>query len=246
MKTRSGVLKWIVGILALLVPLMGLTIWRFLRMLMSDDPAIWAKEIANFQKQDRNDPPPEGVIVFTGSSSIRFWQTLQQDMAPLPVINRGFGGAKIKQVTYYADQIVMPYHPKAVVLFAGTNDLGRFNTKTAQEVFEGYVEFVNTIHKALPQTPIYYIAITPTPSRWKIWPITHEANQLIKSYTETDNLLHFIDMTDNILGPDGKPRRDLYKWDRLHPNAKGYAIWTASIKPMLEADLFGSEIVTQE
>jgi lysophospholipase L1-like esterase len=246
MKSRSGVLKWIVGILALLIPLMGLTVWRFFRMLMSDDPAIWAKEIANFQKQDRDAPPPEGVILFVGSSSIRFWQTLEHDMAPLPVMNRGFGGAKIKQVTYYADQIVMPYHPKAVVLFAGTNDLGRFNTKTAQEVFEGYVEFVNTIHKALPQTPIYYIAITPTPSRWKIWPITHEANQLIKSYTGTDNLLHFIDMTNKILGPDGRPRRDLFKWDRLHPNERGYAVWTASIKPILEADLFRSQTVAQE
>ncbi len=165
MKIKNGTLKWILGILVLLVPLVGLTVWRFLRMLMSDDPAIWAKEIANFKQQDRDNPPEEDVIVFTGSSSIRFWKTLEQDMAPLPVINRGFGGAKIKQVTYYADQMVIPYHPRAVVLFAGTNDLGRFNTKTAQEVFDGYVEFVNTIHKVQPHTPMYYIAITPTPSR---------------------------------------------------------------------------------
>ena len=83
MKSRSGVRKWIVGILALLVPLMGLTVWRFLRILMSDDPAIWAKEIANFQKHDRENLPLKGAILFTGSSSIRFWQTLEQDMAQI-------------------------------------------------------------------------------------------------------------------------------------------------------------------
>ena len=246
MKIRNGTLKWLLGILALLAPLIGLTVWRFLRMLMSDDPAIWSKEIANFKQQDRDNPPAKDVIVFTGSSSIRFWKTLEQDMAPLPVINRGFGGAKIKQVTYYADQIVIPYHPRAVVLFAGTNDLGRFNTKTAQQVFDGYVEFVNTIHNVQPETPIYFIAITPTPSRWKIWPVINEANQLIKTYTETDHRLHFIDMNNEILGPDGRPKRELYIWDRLHPSAKGYALWTSSIKPTLAADLFRSQTLAQE
>jgi len=44
-------------------------------------------------------------------------------------------------------------------------------------------------------------------------------------------------MTDTILGPDGKPDRDLFRIDRLHPNKKGYAKWTATIKPILQADL---------
>ena len=44
-------------------------------------------------------------------------------------------------------------------------------------------------------------------------------------------------MTNEILGPDGCPKRDLYIWDRLHPSAKGYALWTSIIKPTLEADL---------
>jgi lysophospholipase L1-like esterase len=238
MNTGSGYKLWILGAAALLASITGLIILRFIRMISSDDPKIWAKQIDTFKKEDKQQLPPEDVIVFTGSSSIRFWKTLEQDMAPLPVINRGFGGAKIKQVTYYADQIVIPYHPRAIVLFAGTNDLGRFNPKTAQEVFEGYVEFVETMRAALPQTPIYYIAITPTPSRWKTWPIVREANQQIKAYTETDPQLHYIDMTNQYLGSDGRPERDLYIWDRLHPSAKGYALWTSIIKPTLEADLF--------
>ena len=229
---------WILGAVTLLAPIIGLLIWRFVRMITSDDPKIWAKQIDTYKKLDQQHQPPEDVIVFTGSSSIRFWKTLEQDMAPLPVINRGFGGAKIKQVTYYADQIVIHYHPRAIVLFAGTNDLGRFKPKTAQEVFEGYVEFVETVRVALPQTPIYYIAITPTPSRWKTWPIVQEANQQIKAYTETNPQLYFIDMTNQYLGSDGLPERDLYKWDRLHPSSKGYALWTSIIRPRLEADLF--------
>lgn len=238
MNTWKRVRQWVLGALVLLAPVLALLAWRLIRLVTSENPAIWAKEIEAFKKQDRLHPPAAGAILFVGSSSIRFWKTLEQDMAPLPVINRGFGGAKIKQVTYYADQIVIPYRPRAIVLFAGTNDLGSFRPKTAQEVFEGYVEFVNTVHTTLPQTPIYYIAITPTPSRWKTWPIAHDANQRIKAYTETNPRLHFIDMTNQFLGRNGRPKRDLFIWDRLHPSAKGYMLWTSIIKPILEKDLF--------
>jgi len=207
---------------------------------MSDKPDAWEWSISRFEAQDRVSPPAKGVIVCTGSSSITFWKTLEQDMAPLPVINRGFGGSRIHQVAYYVDRIVVPYHPRAVVLFAGTNDLAGPKPRTAQQVFEGYLAFVQAVHAALPETPIYYIAITPTPSRWKHWPVVRETNRLIEAHTQTDPRLHFIDMTDAILGPDGKPNRDLFRIDRLHPNQAGYAKWTATIKPILLADMHRS------
>ena len=204
---------------------------------MSGDPAAWESSIRRFEARDRLNPPPAGVIVFTGSSSITFWATLEQDMAPLPVINRGFGGARIDDVVYYARRIVIPYRPRAVVLFAGTNDIAGAKPKTAQGVFAGYLAFVDVVHAALPETPIYFVSITPTPSRWKHWPIVSEANRLIKTHTQTDPRLRFIDMTGVILGPDGRPDRGLFRIDRLHPNKRGYVKWTATIKPILAADL---------
>ena len=93
------------------------------------------------------------MIVFTGSSSITFWETLEQDMAPLPVINRGLGGSKIHQVIHYADRIVIPYHPRAVVLFAGTNDIAGSKPKTARQVFDGYLAVVKTVQRRCPKLP---------------------------------------------------------------------------------------------
>ncbi|CAG0936530.1 hypothetical protein TFLX_05411 [Thermoflexales bacterium] len=202
---------------------------------LSGDPLAWESSIQKFEAHDRLAPPPPDVIVFTGSSSITYWATLEQDMAPLPVINRGFGGSRINDVVHYANRIVTPYHPRAVVLFAGTNDISGSKPKTAQEVFESYRAFVEVVHTTLPDTPIYYLSITPTPSRWKYWPIVNETNRLIKAYTEANPRLHFIDMTATILGRDGKPDRSLFRIDRLHPNKKGYAKWTAVIKPILQA-----------
>lgn len=204
---------------------------------LRNDPDAWEASIRSFESQDRRQPPAPGVIVFTGSSSFTLWSTMERDLAPLPVLNRGFGGARMRDVLYYAERIILPYHPRAVVLFAGTNDIAPPKPATAQQVYDSYRAFVQRVQAMLPGTPIYYVAITPTPSRWRYWPIVQEANRLIREYTESDPCLRFIDLTDHLLGRDGKPERDLYRFDRLHPNQKGYAKWVAVIKPVLMSDL---------
>ena len=204
------------------------------------DPDAWETSIRRFEAQDGVQPPPADAILFTGSSSFTFWSTLERDMAPMPVINRGFGGARIQDVVHYAARCVLPYRPRAVVLFAGTNDIAEPKPASAEQVFEGYRAFVESVQAALPSTPIYYVSITPTPLRWKLWPIADQANRLIEAYTRKDACLHFIDMTAHLLGPDGLPQRKLYRFDKLHPNKQGYARWTGVIKPTLQADLFPS------
>ena len=133
----------------------GFDIISTIRKSLSGDPAAWESTIRKFEARDRLQPPPANVVVFTGSSSITFWATLEQDMIPLPVINRGFGGSRLNDVVYYAPRIVVAYRPRAVVLFAGTNDIAGSKPKSAQEVFDGYRAFVEVVHTALPDTPVY-------------------------------------------------------------------------------------------
>ncbi|MGE5776321.1 MAG: GDSL-type esterase/lipase family protein [Chloroflexota bacterium] len=205
---------------------------------MRNDPDAWEASIRTFEAEDRRQPPEPGRIVFTGSSSFTLWSAMERDLAPLPVLNRGFGGARMRDVIRYAERLVLPYQPRAVVLFAGTNDIAEPKPATPQEVYEGYLAFVQRIRSRLPETPIYFVAITPTPLRWQYWHIVQEANRLIKEYTQAHPWLRFIDLTDQLLGPDGKPNRSLYRMDRLHPNRNGYQKWTAVIKPILMTDLF--------
>ena len=42
-----------------------------------------------------------------------------------------------------------------------------------------------------------------------------------------------IDVSAAMLDSNGKPRPELFRWDGLHMNARGYAIWTSIIKPVL-------------
>jgi lysophospholipase L1-like esterase len=203
-----------------------------------NDPAAWEASIRTFEEEDRRQPPAPGRIVFTGSSSFTLWSTMERDLAPLPVLNRGFGGARLQDVLRYAERLVLPYQPRAIVLFAGTNDIAWPKPATAQQVYEGYLAIIRCLQSRLPETSIYFVAITPTLARWEYWHIAREANRLIEARTRSDPRLRFIDLTDELLGPDGKPDRSLYRLDKLHPNQKGYQRWTAVIRPRLLADLF--------
>jgi lysophospholipase L1-like esterase len=201
------------------------------------DPDAWENTIKKFEIQDQIHPPVKNSILFIGSSSFTFWSTLEQDMAPLPITNRGFGGSYMRDVVKYLDRIVLPYHPRAIVMFVGTNDITENNPDLAHHVFDGYLNFVQLSQAALPDVLIYYIGITPTPTRWKYWPIANEVNRLIQEHTQKEPNLRFIDLTEQLLGEDGKPDRGLYKFDGIHLNPKGYAKWTEIIRPRLEADL---------
>ena len=96
-------------------------------------------EINEFKRLDKENFPEKGKILFTGSSSIRFWDSLEKDMEPLEVLNRGFGGAQISHVIYHFEEIIKPYEPKAIVFFCGTNDLTAL--KTPKETINDFKKF---------------------------------------------------------------------------------------------------------
>jgi lysophospholipase L1-like esterase len=156
-------------------------------------------------------------------------------MAPMPVLNRGFGGSVIAHVTHFADRIVLPYDPSAIVLYAGDNDiaLGLSSDCTLRD-FEAFVEH---IHAAAPGTPIYFISIKPSPSRMDLWSEMERANYLVEARTATAPALHFIDVSEAMLDQRGQPIGELFGEDGLHMNAAGYQLWASIVQPRLLADL---------
>ena len=193
----------------------------------------WEPSIRKFEEQDKVAPPKVGCIVFTGSSSIALWETLVDEMKPLDVINRGFGGSQYSDLNQYAKRLVITYHPRAVVVYEGDNDLEPGSSKTPESVANDARVFVQTIHAALPETWIYLISIKPSKSRLSVWPRMKEANQLIREFTRTQEHVQYIDVASAMFDSKGKLRTDLFVEDGLHPNPKCYALWTSIIKPLL-------------
>lgn len=189
------------------------------------------KAISAFEAADAKSPPAPGGVVFVGSSSIRMWKTLAEDFPGTNAINRGFGGSKIRHSVLHAHRIVTPYKPRAVVLYAGDNDIA--GGLTPQQVLADYKEFVAKVREKLPDTPIYFISIKPSIARWKLVDKIREANRLVKEFSESEKHLGFVDIFDAMLGEDGKPRPELLLKDGLHMTPAGYEIWRDAVKPVI-------------
>jgi lysophospholipase L1-like esterase len=193
----------------------------------------WEPAIHEFEEQDKVHPPKPGCIVFAGSSSFRYWDTLVSDMKPLDVINRGFGGSEFSDLDQYANRIVIAYRPRAVVVYEGDNDLAQGSSKTPEMVASDFRKFVQTVHAALPDTWIYILAIKPSKLRWNQWPAMQAANKMMQDYAATQQRVQYIDIATPMFDANGNLPRDLFKADGLHPTPKLYAMWTSILKPIL-------------
>jgi lysophospholipase L1-like esterase len=189
-------------------------------------------EIIAFEQADKADFPPKNAILFTGSSSIRYWTNLQESFPGKKVINRGFGGSGLWDLNYYAGRIIFPYTPKQVVIYSGENDIA--NGKTAEEVFDAFKLLVENIRQKLPRTKIAYVSMKPSPSRMATLPEVKKANTLIESYLKKTRAGAYINIFDPMLDSTQQPRPELFLEDRLHMTPKGYELWTSIIKPYLK------------
>jgi len=216
-----------------------LTILFNFRKLKKGDPTLWEKSIIKFEKADRKNKTKSNIILFTGSSSIAYWKNLEEDMSPLAILNRGFGGSQIPDVTYYVDRIVIPYKPKCIVFYAGENDITGLlfsKKKTAEEVVTSFEQFCDKIIASYKSIPIYFISIKPPKRRLKFWPEINKANKLIEEYCSSKEKVQYINIVDPMLNNNGTVRKELFRWDGIHLNKKGYEIWIAVIKSVLMRD----------
>jgi lysophospholipase L1-like esterase len=194
------------------------------------DSSKWESDIRSFESMDRTNMPSHGCIVFSGSSSIRFWTNLASDFPGLPVINRGFGGCQLADVCNFADRIIIPYAPREVVIYCGCNDVDA--KKPVDVVYGDFVELMTRLRTNLPTSRLVYIANAPNPKRWSETAEFQRLNTLTQNYCRKHDI-GFVDVFPLMLAPDGLPKPDIYREDRLHMNEKGYAIWVKAVRPFL-------------
>ncbi|HZX70450.1 MAG TPA: SGNH/GDSL hydrolase family protein [Rhodanobacter sp.] len=200
-----------------------------------NDHAQWKTDIAAFQAEDRVHPPPDGAVLFIGSSSIRFWNTLATDFPGVRTLNRGFGGSEIADATFFADRIVAPYHPRAIVMYAGDNDLQ--DGDSPAQVRDDFAAFVREARSFDPGVPIAFIAIKPSVARKALLPKIRAANALVREYAAGQQGVAYLDVFTPMLGRDGQPRSQWFLADGLHMNRKGYALWIGVVKHWLDTTL---------
>jgi glycerophosphoryl diester phosphodiesterase len=194
----------------------------------------WENDIQKFEELDRSETYTPDAVLFAGSSSIRLWSTLATDMAPYPVIQRGFGGSRLSDLAVYAERIFKPHPCKAIVLFIANDIAGVEQDKSPEEVATLFKSVLKTIRKSHPETPVFWIEVTPSSSRWKVWPEIQKATALIREICANQKNTYSIRTDFAFLNSEGKPKDELFIKDLLHLNPEGYAVWTDIVKKELK------------
>lgn len=195
------------------------------------DPSRFDEQIGQFIQYDSQNSFPEDAILFTGSSSIRIWKTA--DAFPgYPIINRGFGGSHISDVLHFFDEVIGTYNPRLVIFYAGDNDVA--SGKSADQTLADYQYLTTRVLALNDRVEMLFIPIKPSGSRWHLWEEMSRANERVRSLSERNPRLHYVDFATPMLGPDGTPDESLLQEDRLHLTEKGYDVWNRVLAPELK------------
>ena len=189
---------------------------------------LWYEmEVRSMERALRDRPGPANPVVFYGSSSIRLWSGIAEDLGDPRVVNLGFGGSTLAACAYFFGRLVVPLRPRSLVVYAGDNDLG--DGQSARDVFGSFRDLIRKVDTQLGPIPFAFISIKPSPDRWSLAAEIRSANEMIRSRILSREKSDYIDVFDAMLGLDGRPRPELYAEDGLHLSAEGYRVWAGQI-----------------
>jgi len=203
----------------------------------SDDPAVWEPAVAALESSI--DPATDPGVVFLGASTVRFWSTIDEDLAPVAAVARGFGGAKAIDLQHYWHRL-LGANPKVVVLVAGTNDFFKTGGNIVLEP-ENFVAIMGDTARAIlaahPQARLYFVAMRPSVRSPEGDDPFSVANGLLRDFAEAEAGIDFIDPTAGLYLEDGKLNPAFRDPDRSQLNRDGYRVWSAPIRDRLVRDL---------
>jgi lysophospholipase L1-like esterase len=180
-------------------------------------------EVRALERAHAASPPPAGATVFYGSSSLRLWECLGDDLAPWPVVNRAFGGSTLAACDHFFERLVPPCAPASLVLYAGDNDLG--DGEPPEAVVASLHRLLARVDAALGPIPLAFMAIKPSPARWALRHAIHQVNEAARRAISDRPHGYFIDSHHPMLRRDGRPDPLLFADDGLHLSAEGYRLW---------------------
>ncbi len=190
-------------------------------------------EINYYRQVDTVGQLPENPILFIGSSSIKNWIKLDSVFVGYPILNRGFGGSTFEDVINYADDVILKYDPKQIVIYCGENDFAAVDTITPEIVFSRFVNLISVIRNKYTDVPIVYISLKPSPSKINMMHKIIAFNSMVAVYSAQQNNITFANIYSRMLTPDGQPDTSYFYDDKLHMNEKGYGVWNEVVRPLL-------------
>jgi len=186
------------------------------------------KELIEKTKASWN--PDKETIVFTGSSSVRMWENLQESFPEHQILNTGFGGSEASDLLFFLDELVLSYKPKKVFIYEGDNDL--WANKKPNTIIKTTDKIIQAIHNKDLNTQVVLISAKPSISRWNIRNKYKRLNRKMKRLVKNDDRVKFVDVWQPML-TNRKLNKSLFIEDGLHMNQMGYDIWYDALKNLI-------------
>lgn len=202
------------------------------KALLAPKPSVLEKYDKLLAKLKQAGPAPGGIICI-GSSQMANWHTLATDLAPLSVHNHAVPGSRMADADgLFISNLAIPFKPRAVILYEGSNDLA--NDVTPEQILAQFQSLARKLHEALPAARLYVLGIVPSPGkRFEKIGELKRANALLQKECAAGGWMKFIDTTTPLLGADGQPRPECFIPGDIHMTPAGYALWKAAIAPVL-------------
>jgi hypothetical protein len=216
----------------ILLLLLALLVFPVATYAQNTDPTRWEETMQRFEQQDLLDPPPEGAILLTGSSSIARWNDqAAAALAPLTVIPRGFGGSVMGDVLYHLERVALKYKPRAILIYEGDNDTSYGMPEN--KILGQLKQIIAKIHDQLPTARIYVMSVKPSVLRQNVWSNAEKVNRGYEAIAKNDPLVYHIDSASPFLKANGSVMTDMFVDDNLHLNDMGNLIWGSTIRAAL-------------
>ncbi len=202
-------------------------------------PPPFEADIRAFREMDRTNAPTPGGILFVGSSIFRQWTNVTSAMAPLPVVNRAFGGSRTADQLLRFDAVVVPWAPRLVVYYCGSNDLKAGEPPEA--IFGRFREFDERLRRDFSTTRLVFVSATRSPDREPMWDRVDDYNRRVREHCLATPGRTFVDVNPLLFDAAGRPRLELYQPDRLHLLPAAYAEFARVLRPVVarEAEAAG-------
>lgn len=194
------------------------------------DPQRFAPEMAKIKAKQFDSQ--QDRIVFTGSSSVRFWLNLSEYYPNHQIINTGFGGSQMSDLLYYLEDAVLRFAPNKVFIYEGDNDI--FAKQSLGTIMKNTKAVVQKIEKQYPNCTIILISAKPSIARWNLKTEYEALNVAFKAYAAKKKNRSFANVWDIMLDEEGEVLKDIFIQDGLHMNKEGYALWDKIIRPFVE------------
>lgn len=198
----------------------------------AQDPTRFEKQVEKLVNKEYNFSSDRKLVVFTGSSSIVRWKTVQDDFPKYNVINNGFGGSVFSDLIHYYDELILQAKPDILFIYEGDNDVAR--GKEVKSIFKEAKQLHARIQKDFPNTKVIFISPKPCLKNWSKRDNYIKLNKKLYKYCKKEDGVEFADVWSKMVDKNGIVFQDIFVEDGDHMNAKGYAIWVKVIGKFLE------------